>query len=627
VIEDGADLIFEEGAKIVVEGDAKITGKIIDSRVKIQFSDNATLTLSENSVLSLQKITGYSMVLGNRSLINVSGSANLVLNQNVSSTFGTGSGITVLTKGNLSASSAIFTSVSSWRGICAKDTSTVSLTTCRFDYAETAFEAIAADVNINSCSFRYCVNGISLINCSNAVVINNVLSGNGNGAGISLTQTPIVVSDNRISGFMHGMSIVSCDRLTLIKNIITSNTAYGLYITGYNSLPLLVNTRGQLNELNNEIYGNGLGMTTETGGQIYMKYSAGISMSRGHNNVYSVEGEYHPVHPCLRGASYLVSTKADLPSRVYIKAENNYWGCDQIEAGSYESFFDMWRPNERYFLDVDPYGTEAYTIAAKYVKPSGNEPAAPESKLLYTAVKQEQSGNYTASIKLYEQIIKKYEDKHEYYVAMTRLPYLYSETGVSTEPILSSYEEASESEDTANRKFFKEMQVSTHLKNSNYDRAISIAEQLKAAAQSEDEVLLAEIDIEIANMMKSSKSKRTSSSDEFKRLISELNGTKGGNPAVANEATVLPNENILYQNYPNPFNPITQIKFALKKTADVKLTVYNIAGQKVAELANGTRSAGYHPVNFDGSRFNSGVYYYSLEVEGKNITKKMLLTK
>ncbi len=83
----------------------------------------------------------------------------------------------------------------------------------------------------------------------------------------------------------------------------------------------------------------------------------------------------------------------------------------------------------------------------------------------------------------------------------------------------------------------------------------------------------------------------------------------------------------LFQNYPNPFNPVTQIRFALAKTADVKLSVYNISGQKVTELANGLKTAGYHSVDFDGSRLNSGVYYYMLEVVGKNITKKMILLK
>ena len=89
----------------------------------------------------------------------------------------------------------------------------------------------------------------------------------------------------------------------------------------------------------------------------------------------------------------------------------------------------------------------------------------------------------------------------------------------------------------------------------------------------------------------------------------------------------MPLEHKLYQNYPNPFNPVTQIKFALLKTAEIKLSVYNVSGQKVAELANGSKQAGVHSVDFDGSRLNSGVYYYTLEVDGRFLTQKMVLTK
>ncbi|MDY0016452.1 MAG: kelch repeat-containing protein [Candidatus Delongbacteria bacterium] len=90
---------------------------------------------------------------------------------------------------------------------------------------------------------------------------------------------------------------------------------------------------------------------------------------------------------------------------------------------------------------------------------------------------------------------------------------------------------------------------------------------------------------------------------------------------------LLPEETVLYQNYPNPFNPVTQIRFALSKIAEVKLDVYNISGQRVAELASGTLNAGHYAVDFDGSRFNSGLYYYTLEVDGKAITREMVLTK
>ena len=47
-----------------------------------------------------------------------------------------------------------------------------------------------------------------------------------------------------------------------------------------------------------------------------------------------------------------------------------------------------------------------------------------------------------------------------------------------------------------------------------------------------------------------------------------------------------PSEIVLYQNYPNPFNPSTQISFALPVSEHVELSIYNVSGQKVAELLN-----------------------------------------
>jgi hypothetical protein len=90
---------------------------------------------------------------------------------------------------------------------------------------------------------------------------------------------------------------------------------------------------------------------------------------------------------------------------------------------------------------------------------------------------------------------------------------------------------------------------------------------------------------------------------------------------------LLPETAVLYQNYPNPFNPVTQIKFALAKATDVKLSVYNVSGQKVAELADDVMNAGTHSVEFDGSRLNSGVYYYTLLADGISETKKFVLMK
>lgn len=85
----------------------------------------------------------------------------------------------------------------------------------------------------------------------------------------------------------------------------------------------------------------------------------------------------------------------------------------------------------------------------------------------------------------------------------------------------------------------------------------------------------------------------------------------------------------LYQNYPNPFNPSTKIKFYLAHNGLVKLTIYNILGQKIKELINGYMYSGNHEINFNADALGlaSGVYLYQLKA-GNNVTaKKMILLK
>jgi hypothetical protein len=88
----------------------------------------------------------------------------------------------------------------------------------------------------------------------------------------------------------------------------------------------------------------------------------------------------------------------------------------------------------------------------------------------------------------------------------------------------------------------------------------------------------------------------------------------------------------LSQNYPNPFNPRTSIRYALPQDAHVRLTIYNILGQKVATLVDEQQSAGYRTVWWDGKdakggEVSSGVYFYRLTAGEFSEVKKMLLVK
>ncbi|REL37955.1 T9SS C-terminal target domain-containing protein [Rhodohalobacter sp. SW132] len=83
----------------------------------------------------------------------------------------------------------------------------------------------------------------------------------------------------------------------------------------------------------------------------------------------------------------------------------------------------------------------------------------------------------------------------------------------------------------------------------------------------------------------------------------------------------------LQQNYPNPFNPSTNITFSLENSGRAALNVYNLNGRLIDSIFEGTKSAGFHEVVWDASRFPSGLYIYTLKTERDSHSRKMLLIK
>jgi hypothetical protein len=83
----------------------------------------------------------------------------------------------------------------------------------------------------------------------------------------------------------------------------------------------------------------------------------------------------------------------------------------------------------------------------------------------------------------------------------------------------------------------------------------------------------------------------------------------------------------LDQNYPNPFNPTTSIRYRLPESADVRLEVYTVLGQRVMTLVNENRPAGWHTVSFNGAGLSSGVYVYRIQAGGMVQTRKLMLVK
>lgn len=121
--------------------------------------------------------------------------------------------------------------------------------------------------------------------------------------------------------------------------------------------------------------------------------------------------------------------------------------------------------------------------------------------------------------------------------------------------------------------------------------------------------------------------------DEESSITFRIIGSKGGGlTKTYNIKVTAPEAFGVQQNYPNPFNPSTTIKYTIPQDAFVSVKVFNVLGERVAELVNKDLKTGLHEVIFNAANLSSGFYFYIVEANGMDGTKyfdskKMILLK
>ncbi|TXC81798.1 T9SS type A sorting domain-containing protein [Luteibaculum oceani] len=83
----------------------------------------------------------------------------------------------------------------------------------------------------------------------------------------------------------------------------------------------------------------------------------------------------------------------------------------------------------------------------------------------------------------------------------------------------------------------------------------------------------------------------------------------------------------LEQNIPNPFKGITEIAYTLNTSKTVSFTIMDITGKIVDKRNFKPQNGGKNIISVDASNYNSGIYFYTLTVDGESITKKMIVNK
>jgi hypothetical protein len=97
--------------------------------------------------------------------------------------------------------------------------------------------------------------------------------------------------------------------------------------------------------------------------------------------------------------------------------------------------------------------------------------------------------------------------------------------------------------------------------------------------------------------------------------------------AIILEGNEKPSSFYLNQNYPNPFNSTTHIRYGLPEMSDTEIVIFNMLGQRVAQLVSQEQPAGRYLIEWDASAFPSGLYYLSIMAGEFHEVKRMILIR
>ena len=115
--------------------------------------------------------------------------------------------------------------------------------------------------------------------------------------------------------------------------------------------------------------------------------------------------------------------------------------------------------------------------------------------------------------------------------------------------------------------------------------------------------------------------------NDYELLVNEIPITMNVGLVGVQDENSLPGAFALHQIYPNPFNAEATIAYSLAQTGQTSIEIYNLMGQKVADLFSGIQSAGEYSLNWQAGEYASGVYLVKLTSGQQTQTVRAALLK
>lgn len=639
------------------------------------FEDSVNLYIDTNSVLELDDSTVF-VFKGNQT--------TLICKENSSIKFGKGSKLVFQDGARINANGCKFVSYDStdvWDGIYLDGIAYDTLRDCTFQNAVNGINITdnynpfgsPGAVEISNCTFKNSTSSDLLnyvyVNNSYNVLIkgcNSEKTGSGGfTAGIIAEYCPtngVVIADNNINYVTTGISLLQSSEY-VGRNIIigSTNSGTGIYLDNsngtieyntvnnfqksvygsYSSPYMLKNTLSNAYVKNIDLASNSYPVMKPVVSGSTLRWLGGNNTITGNPSNSGIA--FADCYPLMdSGYNRIAVNGSDYMNGYFtfayttVNAKINYWYDNPPQS----SLFDISGGNVNY---SDPFdgttlpstdGTELNSIGwglydTVFTKTFGDN-STPED-LFMQAYTEEMSQNYTDAITHYKEVVSSYKTSSFASVSLSRIFNCLekSQASISDYQTIQTYYNSIKSNSAypnESREIAEDFVIKSKVKQGNVEDAVNDYNAIYQANQNNSKGLHALINkLCLENMVQGDNSSNSTNYQDHKmNILSLITGEniKTNNFSINNT----PKQFRLLQNYPNPFNPVTTIKYEIPKDVNVSIKIYDILGREVFSF-NEYKLAGSYEVQFDGTNFASGMYFYKLEADGFVDTKKMVILK
>lgn len=502
--------------------------------------------------------------------------------------------------------------------------------------------------SVSECNFVNCDTGIRLCNNENGTDIQQCSFANNQtgkqGTGIQLVASSPTISTSNFTNLYRGI----LTEFALISGIgiESSVTESNFYNCEMGMESRSSNQRLKANYFNR----NNSGIVNHAGSNLNLSYDANnVLMNHNDNIVFYDTMPYESTIQLFTGHNdfYHLTDNSTSISAIDFSFDTNYYNfpiTPDFKINASKNWFQD---------DQVTFNNPAYVdyVYVDLYDPSPTMPAPPpENDRLFIALGYESQELYELACATYQAIIDDQLEEEQTYVT-SAIDGLYRCTKMIPNPAweLTDYFDTKALQyaidDPTLSAILKDYLAKVFVLNKDFQSAVDLIQLRIDNPISEIDSLRAVLDLEIVLQLAAMEEDKRPLTTKYAQyqypdiqvfdVMHSNNWDKYNRALRQNDqetnSVIAPTPQI-QSNYPNPFNPSTTIAFSIPETGRVRVSVYNIKGQKVKDLLNTEMTRGTHSLVWDGKDANSrnvasGIYFIKLESGGKTSIRKAMLMK